>query len=254
MDSKERGITRAPDMDGTARRSHETSHGHPLNLRHPAAPQGKTTLLLELAGRVLRFTLDHIPTGSYTENEHLRKVNYNLSITRSTNAKEVFTFNQISRYLYHFPLADWEHQRDGLAMSHDGNIVRQQYILTAMATICKDATTDRLFDTTLSRDRDIGARLESHISQRTHTAGKLEQYAHSLNLQATDGFEALQAMARTVGLEDSTHTIPAPQPTGPAGDPVPDHCHLPQARHPSGEIFNGRTGPKHHRSSQVTHF
>ena len=33
MDSNEPGITLAPDMDGTARRSHETSHGHPLNLR-----------------------------------------------------------------------------------------------------------------------------------------------------------------------------------------------------------------------------
>jgi hypothetical protein len=239
MDSKERGITRAPDMDGKARRSHETSHGHPLNLRHPTAPQGKSALLLEQAGQVLRFTLDNIPTGSYTENEHLRVVNYNLSITRSTNAKEVSTFDQISRYFSQFPISDRDHQRNELVMSHDGNIVRQRCILTAMVTICREASPESLLDTTLSRDKDIGARLEFHITQRTHTAGKLEQYAHSLSLQATDGFEALQAMARTVGLETLTHTIPASQPTGPAGASVPDQYHLQHSIHTSGEISKG---------------
>ena len=98
MVREKRAVTGSPNKG-----DHDTSCGYPLDLRRPAAPQGKALLLLELAGHVLRFTLDRIPTGSYTENEHLRKVNYSLSITRSTNAKEMLTFNQAPKHLSLFP-------------------------------------------------------------------------------------------------------------------------------------------------------
>jgi hypothetical protein len=106
-------------------------------MRRPAAPPGRALLLLELAGNVLRFTLDSIPSGSYDENECLRNVNYKLSITRSTNAKELAILTLETAVLTQLGEHVWEDLREDLDMAHDNSVVRQHRILTSMYDMCK---------------------------------------------------------------------------------------------------------------------